>query len=242
MSSAPPTPSTPTQRALAWLVHLYTALGLPLNLASLAALSARDGSLFFALNLTAVFVDATDGFMARGARVKERLPEFNGAKLDDLIDFLTFTVLPLWALPTIGLIPTSWTLALSAPLIASAYGFCQSRAKTDDAFVGFPSYWNIISLYFFVFEPSPEVILGVLGFLSVMVFVPIHYVYPTRTRMLFWPTMIGGGAYLLTLLAVALAPRAPWAEAAALGSLSYMLYYTVISLVHHRRVHAEVQR
>jgi len=226
-------------RALAWGVHLYTALGLPLNIAAAMALINKDGSLFFHLNLWAVFIDATDGFMARGIKVKERLPNFDGGKLDDLIDFLTFTFLPLLSLPLLGLIPTSWTLWLSIPLISSAYGFCQTRAKTDDAFVGFPSYWNIIALYLFAFQPPAWVSLALLMWLSVMVFVPIHYVYPTRNKTLFKTTMIGGGVFMLSLLGLVLEPQGPYATIYATLALSYTAYYTVISFAHHLKLKRE---
>ncbi len=42
----------------------------------------------------ATLVDATDGLLARKARVKERLPAFDGARLDDIVDYLTFVFLP----------------------------------------------------------------------------------------------------------------------------------------------------
>lgn len=226
----------PQKKAIAWLIHLYTALGLPINLASFIALLNKDGSLFFQLNILAIFVDATDGFMARRAKVKEVLPGFNGAKLDDLIDFLTFTFMPLVALPTLGLIPMEWTLWLTIPLISSAYGFCQSRAKTDDSFVGFPSYWNIICLYLFSFEPPAWVTLTLLLWLSVMVFVPIHYVYPTRKRELFKTTMIGGALCGAALLGLALDPKGPYSTYCATAALSYTAYYTILSLFHDRAI------
>src|ERR1043165_1101811 len=35
--------------------------------------------------------------------------------------------------------------------LASAYGFSQTNAKTDDGFfLGFPSYWNIVAFYLYV--------------------------------------------------------------------------------------------
>jgi len=224
------------KRSLAWGIHLYTGLGLPINLASFIALLNRDGSLFFQLNILAIFIDATDGFMARGLKVKELLPGFDGAKLDDLIDFLTFTFMPLVALPTLGLIPMSWAMWLSIPLMASAYGFCQTRAKTEDSFVGFPSYWNIIALYLFSFEPPAWVTLSLMMFLSLMVFVPIHYVYPTRKRQLFKTTMIGGALCGLALLGLALDPKGPYSGYCATVALAYSLYYTVLSLFHDRAI------
>ena len=43
----------------------------------------------------ATLIDATDGTLARAVRIKEVLPGFDGRRLDDLIDFLTYVFLPL---------------------------------------------------------------------------------------------------------------------------------------------------
>ena len=93
-------------------------------------------------------IDATDGTFARMVKVKEVLPHFDGRRLDDLIDFQTYTSLPLLLAWRAQLVPDGQEAWLLAPLIASAYGFCQVNAKTDDGyFLGFPSYWNIVVFY-----------------------------------------------------------------------------------------------
>lgn len=224
------------KQILAWLIHLYTALGLPINLASFFALIDHNGSLFFQLNLLAVFVDATDGFMARRIEIKKVLPSFDGAKLDDLIDFLTFTFLPLLALPILGVIPMTWSMWLSIPFMASAYGFCQTRAKTEDSFVGFPSYWNVICLYLFSFEVPAWISLLLLIWLSIMVFIPIHYVYPTRKKEFFKTTMIGGAFCGIGLLGLVMDPKGPYASYCAIVALSYTVYYTILSFFHDRAI------
>ena len=217
------------ERALGWFVHGYTALGLPLNFLSLLALLDGDAQRFFALNLIAVGVDSTDGFLARRLKVWERVPSFDGAKLDDLVDFLTYVFLPAAALPILGLLPSSWALWATLPIISSGYGFCQRQAKVDDAFVGFPSYWNIGLVYAHIFQPSPEILVASISFLALMVFVPIHYLYPTKLKTLFWPTVCFTGLYLISLLAIVLVPSAPWRSELALASLSFVVYYTLVS-------------
>src|SRR6476646_1858662 len=85
-------------RWLAWTAHAYTALGLVLAAGMAVAIvtGGREGFRFaFICMLVACLVDATDGTLARRLRVRELLPNFDGAKLDDLIDFLTFPALPL---------------------------------------------------------------------------------------------------------------------------------------------------
>lgn len=223
--------------ALSWGVHLYTALGLPLALLGVQALLEGDAGRFLLLNIVAVFIDATDGTLARWLRVKERVP-FDGALLDNIVDFLTYAFLPALALPMLGLLPASLTWIAAVPLLASGFQFCQAIAKTDEAFVGFPSYWNVLLLYLVVLRPPLFATVALLLLLSALVFVPIHYLYPSRTRLL-RPLTVGLGAvWGLACLALALAPDAAWAPPLAWASLSYVGYYVVLSLVHHRRVHA----
>jgi phosphatidylcholine synthase len=55
-------------------------------------------------------------------------------------------------------------------------------AKTDDHyFLGFPSYFNVVAFYAIVFELGPSTLATVLVVCSLLVFIPIRYVYPTRT-------------------------------------------------------------
>ena len=50
-----------------------------------------------------------------------------------------------------------------APVLASAYGFSQTEAKTEDGyFLGFPSYWNIVAFYIYVLR-VPAAVALVLG-------------------------------------------------------------------------------
>jgi phosphatidylcholine synthase len=134
------------RQVLAWGVHFYTALGL-VAAAAIAVLIVEGSPVgyrsAFALMLIATAIDATDGTLARRLRVKEVLPGFDGRRLDDLVDFLTYTCLPLFLIWRAGLLPAGLSSLLVVPLLASAYGFSQVAAKTDDGFfLGFPSYWS----------------------------------------------------------------------------------------------------
>ena len=105
----------------------------------------------FLLMGLAVAIDSTDGWLARRARVKEVLPEFDGRRLDDIVDFLNYTFLPLLLVYQARVLPEAQSAWLLVPLVASAYGFCQSSAKTEDGFfLGFPSYWNLVAFYLYV--------------------------------------------------------------------------------------------
>ncbi|MEX0806755.1 MAG: hypothetical protein WD688_26055 [Candidatus Binatia bacterium] len=174
------------RRILAWLVHFYTALGAVIAfIAILYIEELRFREAFFLMTL-AVVVDASDGTLARAARVKELLPSFDGDRLEDIIDYFNFVIVPCLLLFRANLLPPQdavWLVAF--PLVASAYGFCQKEAKTaDHYFLGFPSYWNIVALYLYVLGAPLWVNAFLLLILSILVFVPIRYIYPSRSPYL----------------------------------------------------------
>lgn len=216
-----------------WLAHLYTGLGAVAAL--LATLDVLDGDYRGALLWLGVqiIIDATDGVLARALRVKERLPHFDGARLDDIIDYLCYVFVPVLLLLHAGLLPSGWGVWVgSAVLLSSAYGFSQSAAKvkTDDYFfTGFPSYWNLVAFYLYLLPLSPEVNAAVLLTFAVLVFVPLRYVYPSRTQTLSLLTNVFGAAW--AVLAVWLLWRLPATDGPwALLSLSFPVYYFALSL------------
>jgi phosphatidylcholine synthase len=165
-------------------VHLYTASGVVL--AFLIVLAAIQGDALQALwfGLAALVIDSTDGMLARRFRVSETLPWFDGRRLDDIVDYLTFVFAPILLLWSGNYLPggTSGLVLAFLPLLASSYQFCRVDAKTDDHFfLGFPSYWNIIAFYAIVMRWDPLTVGAMLLLCSLLVFVPIRYLYPSRT-------------------------------------------------------------
>src|SRR5258706_10048883 len=220
------------QRVVAWLVHLYTAMGL-VCAAGIAVLIVRGGEtsfrLAFMLMMTATAIDATDGWLARKARVKDVLPGFSGRALDDLIDFHTYTSLPLLLLWRADALPGAAAWLLLAPLLASAYGFSQVKAKTDDGFfLGFPSYWNIVAFYLWVFHAPVWVAVALIVTLSVLTFIPTHYIYATQGGP--FAALINGGALVWCGL-IAWILLGPVHDVSTLATISllYPLMYLALS-------------
>jgi phosphatidylcholine synthase len=171
------------QRILGWCVHGYTALGL-VAAGMIAVLLVRgtpaDFRWSFLLMVAATVVDATDGTLARRVRIKEAVPSFDGRRLDDIVDFLTYTFLPLGLIWRAALLPDGYGPWLFLPLLASIYGFCQVQAKTDDGyFLGFPSLWNVVAVYLYVLPFGRWVSLAILITLAILTFVPSKYLYPS---------------------------------------------------------------
>lgn len=220
----------------ALLVHVYTASGVVLALLALeAGLAGRVRAAFLLLGL-AVVVDATDGTLARAARVKERAALFDGARMDDIVDYLTFVFVPIVLAYAWGLLPASGGLVVAAcPLLASALGFVRTDAKTEDHFfTGFPSYWNIVVLYAYLAGLPAWLNALLLVGLSALVFVPVRYVYPSRTPVLRGLT---NGLGILWGLAVGVLiwqiPKPSGWLLAASGL--FPVYYTALSLYLTRR-------
>ena len=134
-------------------VHAYTASGAILAFIGIRAVFAGDARLAFAMMFVATVIDSTDGVLARAARVKETLPSVDGARIDDIVDYLTFVVLPMLLLDRFGFLPARiGLLVVAIVLLSSAYGFGSADAKTTDHFfTGFPWYWNIVALYLYLF-------------------------------------------------------------------------------------------
>jgi phosphatidylcholine synthase len=127
-------------------------------------------------------------------------------------------------------------------LLSSAYGFNRADAKTaDHFFVGFPSYWNIVVFYLLVARLPATVNGIILLALAVLVFVPIRYIYPSRTPVMVWPTSILGAIWGVLML-VMLWQYPAVSRPVFLASLVFPIYYAVVSLVLHRRVPLTPQR
>ena len=221
---------------LAWFVHIYTALGAAVAVFTLALVAGGRYREALALMGVALVLDATDGTFARAARVKELVPQVDGARLDDIVDYLNYVFVPCFLLFWAELLPAGhgwWIVCL--PLLASAYGFSQAGAKTPDHFfLGFPSYWNVVAFYCYVLELSPTLNAFLVISLSVMVFVPVRYLYPSRNAFLQGLTITLGAVWgVLCFVVVFYLPTPP--PGVAWASLFFPAYYLAASFWSHLR-------
>jgi phosphatidylcholine synthase len=213
-------------------VHLYTASGTVLALLIVLAAFEGDAATALWLGLATLFIDGTDGMLARKFRVKETIPWFDGARLDDIVDYLTYAFAPIVLLWTTDRLPggaLGWVVA-TLPLLASSYQFCRVDAKTSDHFfLGFPSYWNIVAFYAIVLDASTTVVGISLAVFSILVFVPVRYVYPSRTTFLQGVTLVFSAVWAVTYALLLVQQPDPHPVVIAL-SLGYVVYYCVLSL------------
>jgi phosphatidylcholine synthase len=224
-------------RLLGWGVHLLTASGVVVGVWCLRAIHAGDYRAAFLGMVLAVLIDAVDGPLARLVRVKQVLPEFDGAKLDDIVDYLNYVVVPVVFLYDARLLPDSLSLwILTGMLLSSAYRFCHVTAKTPDHFfTGFPSYWNVAALYFYAWKTSLWFNALFCIVATIMVLVPTKYVYPGRTPAL-RPLTIGLGLVWGAVLVYIVSQLPNPSPSLVTWSLVYPAYYVVLSLAFHWRL------
>ena len=128
------------------------------------------------------------------------------------------------------------------PLLASSYQFCRVDAKTDDHFfLGFPSYWNVVAFYAIVLDLAPTTVAVILVVCSVLVFVPVGYLYPSRTLAFRTASLVLTAVWLISYAVILLQMPDPSALVLA-ASLAYLVYYVVVSLYLTMRRRRAVER
>ncbi|WP_134740284.1 CDP-alcohol phosphatidyltransferase family protein [Nocardioides sp. 503] len=222
-------------RLAALAVHAYTASGSVLALLMVHYSYRGDVETVLWLFLAAMVVDGTDGILARRFRVKELVPGFDGALLDNIVDYMTYVLAPMALLWANGYLPDGLFGGVCAvvPLLASCVQFCRTDAKAvvagDHFFLGFPSYWNIVAFYVVATSLGTGVTAAVLLVCTVLVFVPIRYVYPSRTEAL-WQLTFVLTALWFAAYAVVVAQLPDPNSLVVAGSVAYLVYYVVLSL------------
>jgi len=226
-------------RWVSWLVHAYTASGGVLGLFALLAAGVGATREAFLLLMAAIFIDSTDGILARRVGVGKHLPRFSGARVDDAVDVLTYIYVPLFIIAREDLLPhPAW---LVPPLLAGLYAYGQSDMKTEDHyFLGFPSYWNVVALYLFWLRPEAPFALAWVLAPTALTFIPTRYLYPSRGAT-FWKLNAALGALWFALVCALLLREDPdrgliWV------SLGYPALYMALSFYTEFRLRAGAGR
>jgi phosphatidylcholine synthase len=172
--------------AQAWAVHVFTASGVVLGFLALIAIIEGDMRAVFLYLGLALFVDGIDGTLARRVKVREVIPQVDGATLDNVIDYFNYVAVPAMMIYWFDFVPAGWeTPAAAAVMLASCYTFANTDIKTNDYwFQGFPAVWNVVVLAFYILGTGQWVNLAIIALCLGLTFVPWKYVHPFRVRAL----------------------------------------------------------
>ena len=222
---------------LAYSVHVLTASGVVCAFLAMAEICSAhpNPKIVFAWLAAQVIIDAVDGPLARLWRVKERVPHISGRTIDDIVDYLTYTFIPLMLIWRMGWVPEPAALWVAPAMVASLFGFSNTGAKDEGGgfFLGFPSYWNIVAFYLGLLPPIiglwPGAIVIVL--LTILTLLPIRFIYPNLAPQP-WrtPTLVGAIVWTAMLVPIWMRYSSPPAWLMWI-SLIYPAFYVGLSIV-----------
>ncbi|MEO0381306.1 MAG: CDP-alcohol phosphatidyltransferase family protein [Pseudomonadota bacterium] len=186
----------------AYLVHLLTASGAVFAMLALLEAVNGDWAMMFVWLMVAFAVDGIDGPLARKTQVTVNAARLDGTVLDTIIDYLTYVIIPAFALFQSGLLPgwTGWVAIIAITFLSAIY-FADTRMKTSDySFSGFPACWNMVVLVLFAIKPDFVISLVVVLALAVAMLLPIKFVHPFRTER--WRAITLPVAFAWTFFAI----------------------------------------
>ncbi|KGB27591.1 phosphatidylcholine synthase [Candidatus Liberibacter solanacearum] len=166
----------------AFSVHILTACGsFCAFLGVIAAAQYRLVDMFWWIGL-ALIIDGFDGPIARKMRVKEVLPNWSGDTLDNIVDYLTYVILPAFALYQSNLLDsTGSSIAAGMIVISSAIYYAYTNMKTEEHFFsGFPAVWNMVVFFLIALNASVIVSTIVIATSTILTFAPVHFLHPIR--------------------------------------------------------------
>ncbi len=173
-------------QAKAFSVHLLTASGSFLAFLSLVAASEQRWPAMFLWLGLALIVDGIDGPIARKLQVKVLLPTWSGDTLDNIIDYVTYVLIPAFALYQRGFMGEGLSfLSAAIIVISSAIYYADTGMKTkENFFKGFPVVWNMVVFTLFVIQPGEWTSFGVVLVAAALSFVPLQFLHPVRVKRL----------------------------------------------------------
>lgn len=215
----------------AWAVHLLTASGAAIALAAALAAAAGNWQLVFLLLGVAMIVDGIDGPLARRYDIAARIPWFDGAILDLVIDYTTYVLIPAFVLARSGLLsePLSVIAGIMVAVVGALY-FADTRMKTPEAaFRGFPAVWNALVFQLLVYKLPELWTFAILVAFAVLSFLPVEFVHPVRVRR--WRPLTLAMAALWGLLAlIALAANLDPGPLVVVLFAAVSLYFAVVGV------------
>ncbi len=174
----------PARIIAGFAVHILTASGAVCGLIALHHAVLHEWMQTFSWLGVAVIIDAIDGPIARKVQVELVLPRFSGARLDLVVDYFNYCVIPAFIVMESGRAGSDYGLLAGAIiLLSSLFHFSDIQSKTKDGFfVGFPTLWNVVCLYLFVFDLGVAATLAVILALAIATFIPVKWVHPVRVQ------------------------------------------------------------
>jgi phosphatidylcholine synthase len=215
-----------------WAVHLLTASGAAIALLAAIAAGDKQWQLVFLLLGIAMIIDGIDGPIARMLNVKGRIPWFDGATLDLVVDYTTYVLIPAFVLAQSGIVSKPYAIiaAVIVTIVGALY-FADTRMKTpNQSFRGFPAVWNALIYELMVFQLPQPITLLILALAAVLTFSPVEFIHPLRVKQ--WrPLTIVMALAWAVLAVIALAANLDPGPVVVIAFAIASFYFAVIGAV-----------
>lgn len=178
---------TPAEWGRAWLVHLFTTLGIVASMLALRDVLIGDAKRSIIWLLLTLLIDGVDGPIARALQVERRVPLIDGFLLDLIIDYVACVVVPACFMYKFHVVPNNnfGVFVLCVLVFTSAIWFARKDMMTaDNWFRGFPAAWNIVGPLLFLLEAREGVGAALSLVLSVLCLSNMPYPHMARARFM----------------------------------------------------------
>lgn len=217
-------------------INLLTGLGAGLSVVSIPYAFAGEIRTAWILMGLALVIDWADGTLVRFFDLDPQLTHYDGVRLDEYADLMTYVIAPLMvALATgqVPMTPVGYSLVVFV-CVVSVLQFAREGTKTTRAFWGWPCYWNFV--YFYGWGLGLD--FPTMGTLSVLfglaTFAPVPYPYPSRFPV--QQAFLGVLGALWGGLVVAYVGFPGLPRIYLLVSLVFPLYYLLLPVFYYDRL------
>jgi phosphatidylcholine synthase len=193
---------TQAQWGRAWLVHLFTTLGIVASMLALHDVLIGDvehAKRAIVWLLITLLIDGVDGPIARALEVERRVPLIDGFLLDLIIDFVACVIVPACFMYEFHVVPNNnfGVFVLCVVVFTSAIWFARKDMMTEDNwFRGFPAAWNIIGPLMYLMEVREGVGAIITLIMSVLCLTNMPYPHIARARFMRWYTWAGSSLWI----------------------------------------------
>jgi phosphatidylcholine synthase len=190
---------TQAQWGRAWLVHVFTALGIVAALFALHDVLIGDPERAIFWLLLTLLIDGVDGPIARALEVERRVPLIDGFLLDLIIDYVACVIVPACFMYQFEVVPNNnfGVFVLAIMVFTSALWFARKDMMTEDNwFRGFPAAWNIVGPVMYLMEARQGIGATITLVLSVLSLTNMPYPHIARARFMRYWTWTGATCWI----------------------------------------------
>lgn len=176
-----------TRYVQAWAVHAFTMTGVIWVILATRSLILGDYKMMWLWLGISLVVDAADGPLARKVKVTEVIPWFSGTMMDNIVDYMTWTMVPAIFMAQVLPFGGEYAAIVAAGLATMSSMFCYANTlmkSSDWYFVGFPAAWNVVIVIMWLFGTNAYINWIVVLTFSILALIPWKWVHPFRVKHL----------------------------------------------------------